>query len=269
MAKYARKKQKQKKSSQLTLWVVAICCIALPVAIIAVGWALQDHPAAPTNPTAVTDPTGSTGGNVLVPSFPTVPDTTQPDSEQSPYPYLHESLSIDYIGSYAGIYMEDGTDDIVANMMMLIVENTGTQDLQLARISLQYSDFTATFEATNLPAGQKLVLLERSRQAYVEEMPRSAAVSDLVFFPESMGLLEDKLSISGGDGYVEVTNITGEDLTGEFFIYYKNSASDLLYGGITYRVRVSDGIAAGQTLRIMSRHYHPDRCTIVMVSYFE
>ena len=192
----------------------------------------------------------------------------------APYPsildaILNESLVIDHIGSYAGIYTEDGSDEIVANTMMLIVKNTGSQDLQLARINLQYSDFEAIFEVTNLPAGERIVLLERSRHAYVEEKPQGAMVKDLVFFPEAMDLMEDKISISGGDGYMEVTNITGEDLTGEFFIYYKNSASDMLYGGITYRVRISGGIGAGQTVRIMSKHYHPDRCTIVMVSYFE
>ena len=270
MAKYARKKQKTKKSSQLTLWVVAACCIALPVAIIAISWVLQDRPAEPANPTTATTPTVSGGGNVLVPSFPTVPDTTtQPSSDEPQYPYLNESLVIDHIGSYAGIYTEDGSDEIVANTMMLIVKNTGSQDLQLARINLQYSDFEANFEVTNLPAGERIVLLERSRHAYVEEKPQGAMVKDLVFFPEAMDLMEDKITISGGDGYMEVTNITVEDLTGEFFIYYKNSASDLLYGGITYRVRISGGIGAGQTVRIMSKHYHPDRCTIVMVSYFE
>jgi hypothetical protein len=35
----------------------------------------------------------------------------------------------------------------------------------------------------------------------------------------------------------------------------QRESSDLLYGGITYGVR------------IMSGHYHPDRCSIVMVDY--
>jgi hypothetical protein len=71
-------------------------------------------------------------------------------------------------------------------------------------------------------------------------------------------------SIVGEHG--EVTNITDTDITDEIIIYYKNSATDILYGGITYRVRVSGGIPAGETVRVMSRHYHPDRCTIVMVT---
>jgi hypothetical protein len=47
----------------------------------------------------------------------------------------------------------------------------------------------------------------------------------------------------------------------------QRKSSDLLYGGITYGVRIADGIAVGQSVRIMSGHYHPDRCSIVMVDY--
>jgi hypothetical protein len=261
MAKYDKKKSKQTKSSRLTMWVVAACCIALPVAIIAISWILRDVPATPTVPT---DPAAPT---VLVPNFPTIPEeTTQPNEVTVQYPYLNENLSIDHIGSYAGVYMEDGTDDIVSNTLMITVKNVGTRDLQLARIELQYSSFVATFQITNLPAGETVVLLDTNRHSYVAEMPQSGTVKDQVFFAEPMGLQEDRISISGGNGYVEVTNITDTDITDEIIIYYKNSATDILYGGITYRVRVSGGIPAGETVRVMSRHYHPDRCTIVMVT---
>lgn len=262
MGKYSQKKHK--KSSSPVMWIVSACCIALPVAVIAISWVLQYQPAAPAASTAPTTPT------VLVPTFPTVPDTpTQPDVEPVQFPYLNENLSIEHIDPYAGIYMEDGTDDIVSNMLMITVKNTGTRDLQLARIELQYTNFTASFQVTNLPAGETVVLLESNRQGYVEEMPKNATVMDQVFFPEPMSLREDLISVSGGNGYVEVTNISGADITGEIVIYYKNSASDLLYGGITYRVRISDGIPAGQTVRVMSKHYHPDRCSIVMVTCSE
>lgn len=268
MGKYSAKKKTQKKSSSLTLWLVGICCIALPVAVIAISWALRETPAAQPAPTTVT--TAPTTPSVLVPTFPTIPEeTTTPTDPDTVYPYLSEDLVIDYIGSYAGIYMEDGTDDIVSNMMMLIVENTGAQDLQLARIDLQYSNFVANFEVTNLPVGKKIVLLEKNRHDYVAEMPLTASVKDVVTFSQPMSLLEDKISLSGGDGYLEITNISGADLTGELFIYYKNSASDLLYGGITYRVRITDAIPAGQTIRVMTMHYHPDRCSIMMVNYVE
>lgn len=263
MAKYAQKRIK-KKSSNLIVWVVAACCIALPVAIIAISWILGDHPAAPVAPNTTTVPGNS---SVLVPTFPTIPsESTKPNEDTVKYPYLSENLSIEHIGKYSGVFTEDGTDENVSNVLMLTVKNTGTQDLQLARIELQYADYIANFQITNLPAGRTIMLLETGRRSYTEELPQYASVKDQVFFPDPMSLQEDLVSISGGDGYVEVTNISGQDITGDIVVYYKNSASEYLYGGITYRVRVSGGIAAGQTVRVMSKHYHPDRCSIVMVT---
>ena len=124
MAKYAQKSTK-KKSSNLIVWVVAACCIALPVAIIAISWILGDHPAAPVAPSTTTVPGGS---SVLVPTFPTIPDeSTQPNEDTVQYPYLSDNLSIEHIGKYSGIFMEDGTDENVSNVLMLTVKNTGTE----------------------------------------------------------------------------------------------------------------------------------------------
>ena len=54
MGKYSQKKRKHKKSSSPVMWIVIACCIALPVAIIAISWILQNQPAAPATPTTTT-----------------------------------------------------------------------------------------------------------------------------------------------------------------------------------------------------------------------
>lgn len=267
MGKYDMKKKK-KNQKEPPLWLIPVCAVLLPILVITIGWLRGVGPAPTTTPPA-TEPTETTT-NVLVPTFPTVTaDPTLPTEETPFYPYLDKDLRIDYIGSYIGIFMEDGTDEEVVNVLMLIVENTGNRDLQLARIDLEYRDFTANFSVTNLPAGEKVVLLETNRHAYVDETPLSANAHEVVFFPEPMNLMEDKISLSGGDGYINVTNTTDTRLDGEFFVYYKNSAADLLYGGITYRVRISNGIDPGETIRVMTNHYHPDRCTFLMVAQVE
>lgn len=266
MGKYDIKK---KKTKEMPLWLIPVCAILIPILIIGF-WALTGRdttPPSPTTPTQTT-PQGTTPQDTTPvtkePTFPaptTLPEETLPDNT-----YLGNGLEIDYIGPYAGIYMEDGTDDIVSNMMMLILKNTSDQDLQLARINLHYADFVANFEVTNLPAGESVVLLERNRHEYVDRRVVSAEAQNVLFFSEPMSLMEDTFSFSGGPGYIEITNTSSQDITAETFVYYKNSATDLLYGGITYRVRLSDGVRAGETLRLMTNHYHPDRCTILMVT---
>lgn len=179
---------------------------------------------------------------------------------------LEDGLRIKGIASYAGIYMEDGSDEAVSNIMMLILENTGSRDLQLARIDLVYADFTAQFEATNLPAGESVVLLEKNRHPAVKEDCLSAETKNVIFFEESMDLMEDRLTLEGAKGAVRVTNRSDRDISGDIFIYYKNSAEDLFYGGITYRARLEGGLPAGETAAVLTGHYTPENCRIVMVT---
>jgi hypothetical protein len=73
--------------------------------------------------------------------------------------------------------------------------------------------------------------------------------------------------IDGENGIMEVTNISNQDIASDIFIYYKNSAVDLFYGGITYRVRIEGGLAAGESARIISAHYLPKSCRIVGIMW--
>lgn len=177
---------------------------------------------------------------------------------------LAEGLQIRYISSYAGMYMEDGTNEVVSDVMMVILENTGKEDLQLARITIEYSGFTAEFEVTNLPAGEKAVLLEKNRHTAVEEDYQSIQIKNVVYFPEAMSLQEERLRIIGDNGTLTVENISQEDIPGDIYIYYKHSAGDLLYGGITFRVVVRGGLKAGQSSTVMAGHYTPDTSRLLM-----
>lgn len=198
----------------------------------------------PTQPTVATDPQDQTYNRTA---------------------FLGNNLYITYVGSYIGAYMEDGSNEEISDVLMIILENKGETDLQLARISLEYADFTAHFEVTNLPAGQSAVLLEKERHEYVDAPYYGAKTENLVFFSEEMKLLEDKLKITGSSGSLTVENLTDEEL-GEIYIYYKNSAADgLFYGGITYRARVEAGLKPGKQATVMTSHYYPNACTIVDV----
>lgn len=263
MGKYDMKNQKN--TSSLPVWVIGGCVILVAVLIVVIGLLRNG------TPIDTPDPTNSTPAVTTTPTVttqPTVPPTTEPVADDV-IARLNGDLSVIHIGKYAGIYMEDGSDEVVSDLMMLVLRNDGTQDLQLARISLHYSDYTAQFEVTNLPAGESVVLLEKNRLPYDSADFLSAEVANVVHFPTPMSMMEDQFEITGGDGYLDVTNISDSDISGEIFIYYKNSATDLLYGGITYRARISNGIRAGETVRVTTNHYYADACRLLMVTYSE
>jgi hypothetical protein len=49
-------------------------------------------------------------------------------------------------------------------------------------------------------------------------------------------------------------------------IYYKNSASDLYYGGITYRIRIEGGLAAGEIRQAMGNHLSESGSAVMFVT---
>lgn len=255
--KYVRKKK------NTAPWIIAIVAVLALVIALCV-WQSRD-----------TDDQGDDmqqGSTEQINTEPT--DNTQIDYElptmERPDPMkVVDGLEIEKISSYVGVYMEDGSDEIVSNVMMLILKNTGEQDLQLAQIKIIYEGFTAEFEASNIPAGERVVLLEKNRAPMPEGEPQSVETGYLIFFQEPMSIYADKFEITGGDGYLDVTNISGEDVTGLIRVFYKNASKDLLYGGITYMATVQDGIPAGQTIRIVTGHYSQSGSRIIHVVFGE
>lgn len=254
----------------------------------------DDQPDTPSVPVEGTDPTETT--NPSETTEPTqgndIPDNTQPTEDTRPNsgdqqgnaelptesgdePIVDEGVTFiqgiktTSVMKYTGIYMEDGTNELVSDVMMMIVENETSSDLQLARIDVEYDDFTAEFQVTNLPAGKSVVVLEQNRKAYIQEEYRNMTIKDVVFFQENMNLCEDRVKITGTKGMLEIENISGETL-GVVYVYFKNTADDgLLYGGITYRTTVDAGLKPGETRHVTAGHYDPDFTELILVQIGE
>ena len=98
----------------------------------------------------------------------------------------------------------------------------------------------------------------QNRQEYREGTDYTAELKSLALFDTPPSLHQDALAFQVLDGAVNISNISGADLTGDVVIYYKNFSQDLLYGGITYRVRIQGGMAAGEIRQIMAKHFTAD-----------
>ena len=78
--------------------------------------------------------------------------------------------------------------------------------------------------------------------------------------------MEDKLSIDIEDGMINMTNISGEDITSTITVYYKNAAADIYYGGITYRVQIQGGLKADEIRQVMAKHASDSGSEIMFVT---
>ena len=180
---------------------------------------------------------------------------------------LGSGLVITGVGPYSGAYVEDGSDEQVSDVLMIRVYNYGTEPIQYAEISLAAGDKTANFTLTTLPVGETMAVLESGRMAFDENVEYAQAeVRNVAEFQTPMSLCGDKIQIQSLDGAMNIINVSGQDITGEVFIYYKNISDGMLFGGITYRVRIAEGMAAEEIRQIVSSHYSDTGSRVMFVT---
>lgn len=248
-----------KKKSMGTGMILLLVLVAAAMAGVML-WVLvpRDEPAAPAKPRQTT---------AAAAPVTTAPETTAEQPQQSRFPIeLGDGLCITGIREFAGIYMEDGSDDAVQGLLSLVLENQSGQALQYARITLDYGGTEAVFEVTNLPADGQIVLLEKTRMAYREDMPQGAYAENAAWL-ETFPMYPEIFEITTADNVINIHNISDADITGDIFVYYKNVGGGVYYGGITYRVRIEGGLKAGEIRQLMTSHYYEDASEILMVTY--
>ena len=204
---------------------------------------------------------------------PAVVEPTQPaPTEAREYPVLKEVLRIEEIGSYTGLFVEDGSDTAVSGLLMLIVTNISEEPIQYAEITLDLQGETAKFALSVLPAGESAVLIEQNRMAYdpaADYYAADMACTSLAGFDREISMQEDRLQIQVLDGAINVTNISGADITGTILLCYKNVSNGVFHGGIAYRVRLEGGLKAGEIRQVMGAHFHQDGSRLLFVDIVE
>lgn len=265
--KYAKKnKKKKRKSTNPVVPILVALLLVLLIGIVAMlllrpdGAGETPETQAPPETTLPIQPSATE----MAPSLDSQPEHDEEILVSLPFD-LGNGLMLTGISNYAGLYLEDGSDEPVSGILMIMLENTSDEDLQLARVQLIYGDRTAEFQITNLPAGRKIVALEQSRMAFTKETPIGAKADSLAFVQE-FGICEDRIQVGGLVGALNIENISEEDIPGNIVIYYKNVAGDVFYGGITYRVTIEGGLKADEIRQVMSAHFNADNSEIVMVS---
>lgn len=258
------KKTKKKSGKRAVLWTVVVIEAIILAAALLVWWAFA-YDGGSAEPT-VPEETVSTEASATVPQV-TVPEPTIEAIVDVPTGQMDANLTIRNIGAYTGAYVEDGSNDIVSNVLMLVVDNSGEEAVQYAEITLPTENGDAKFTLSTLPAGESVVLLEQNRMTYTGKEDASMAFSsNVAFFSEPLSLYEEKLKLQILDGAINVTNISGEDISEDIVIYYKNAAADIYYGGITYRVRIEDGLKADEIKQIMASHFSDSGSKIMFVT---
>ncbi|MBQ3356610.1 MAG: hypothetical protein IJG45_05790 [Oscillospiraceae bacterium] len=189
---------------------------------------------------------------------------------------VNDQLRVIGAGSYTGPYMEDGSDEAVADVLAIVVQNISEEWVENADLTLDCGGDTAQFSVSALPGSTCALLLESNRLAFEDDMTLRNPVC--VFCANDMtgknvDFSED-FSLQPYEGDILVLqNISGHEFTGDVVLYYKNVApygksGELLYlGGIAYANRFEGPIAVNDMRQVKPSHYTLGGSAILFMSY--
>lgn len=253
-------KYAKKKNNPVLLTVLVIFLVAAAAAVALLKMSGDAGDVAPTGPDTAATTAPSEEHTQPVTEEPTEAPTELPKPEGID---LGNGMVITNVGAYSGAYVEDGTDEQVTDVMMIEVYNYGVEAIQYAEISLGDAEFVLT----TLPVGEKMIILEKSRMAFDENADYSQAEArNVARFQVPMSLCSDKIQIQELNGALNISNISGQDIQGDIFIYYKNVSDDMLLGGITYRARIAEGMEKNGVRQILANHYTIDGSRVMFVT---
>ena len=156
---------------------------------------------------------------------------------------------------YEGVFLEDGGDTPVNEVLCILVENTGDSHIRSARIILGGEERMYSFQARDLPPGSRTILLETGGAPWVSKGTFRYACGSAETVQEDL-LTAGQLEITPVDmGSVAVTNCSEQTLT-DLELTYKNylEDADIYQGGIAYRCTV-DTLHPGQSITLYPSHY--------------
>lgn len=182
---------------------------------------------------------------------------------------LGEGLYLVSLADSKGAFPENGAEgDVRDSMLCATFENTSGRTLQYAKVYVTVGEVEYLFEISTIPSGKSAYTFEKTGARGDDLQGEVSAKAEyLVFFPEEPSILENDLEIIVKDGSISVKNISGKDIDREISVFYKNTLNGFYLGGITYRVRISAGLKAGETVNGYASHARENATEIMFCQY--
>ncbi len=194
---------------------------------------------------------------------PSQPQDTQPqETQESVKPSAYSCVIAKGLLSFDGPYMENGTQEEVIGVAALELWNTDDTMLDYVEAVVFQGERCLRFEATYIPSGGKILILEKDGQLYSPE-----AVTDFqcptVIRSEKRQVPELVRVEESGMCKLTVTNQADKPLKC-VRVFYKeyNAQYDMYIGGITYSLVLTD-LQAGESKTVSPYRYAADCSRIV------
>lgn len=203
-----------------------------------------------------------------LPPFVEIPDEDQEkEGLQFPCEVPGYHLMIEKLAPYSGIFVEDGSNADVTDVAMLLVYNAGQTPVEYAQITVQYPQQTLEFYISALPAGERLVVQEKTGKSVPEGVPQEA--SALVVQRAQMEIAPEISVTDNADNTLTIRNLTDKTIpTVRVFYKYYMEEEDLFVGGIAFTVRLTR-LSGQNSVVIQPSHYVSKTSRVVMALIYD
>ena len=185
-----------------------------------------------------------------------------------PYAIGDTGLTLKKLGSYDGIYIEDGSDTQVSNVCVILLENTRDTVAEYAKVSLTLEGRTLTFEASAIPPKATVVVQESQKAAWSEGTCYSCTAD--VARLDAFQLSQDQVKVEdNGDGSLTVTNLTDQEIPAvRLFYKFYMPEEDVYVGGIAYTAKITE-LAGKASVTVTPSHYVSGSAKVLMVRTYD
>ncbi|MDO4814972.1 MAG: hypothetical protein Q4A83_00010 [Bacillota bacterium] len=177
-------------------------------------------------------------------------------------------ISVVSADNILGMYVEDGSNEVIDGIFTVTFKNTAEQTLQYAKLILTIGEEDYTFELSTIPAGETVRAMESNRKSYVpSEGDITLTQENIVWFYEEPTMCENAVEIISTDNGIVVKNISNATITAPLYVYYKNYEDGIYIGGITYRAGTQQDLAAGESTVLSAKHFDSEASRLMFVTY--
>ena len=164
------------------------------------------------------------------------------------------------LASYEGPFWEDGSDEEVACVAGLVVENTSALQAARGAVVLEWEDARMVFELTGVPSGMKVLLLEKDRHVFRTDPPVNCYGWVQEAYPEC-----NPAVIAAEGNALVLANLSQSEIP-LIIVQFKNYDADsgMFIGGVTYTAQVSS-LLPEEVRRILPFHYAPGYSKVISV----
>lgn len=151
--------------------------------------------------------------------------------------------------------------------LAVVAENVSDVDVEYALLTVKNRNNSFTFNISALLRETKVVLICNEAVGFdSHEIYAGWKTENVVKFEKTPVMNDDKLEMRVTDGSISVKNISGNDITSDISIYYKQKQDNLLNGSATHRIRIS-GLEAGAQTYLKADSLNENNCQIIFTEY--